>query len=266
MQMNFDRRRAAKRGVPQIEADARSAKRMLNGIQREGDARGGLKAARRSTTKATGAYYSGLNPAEKTSLVAGGLAAPAAALAGTLGAIRSDAGFNWNTQTISSLLNGPHAPLLRVGLTAAGLSSTYLYGLRESFPNSKVYTVGVAGLGLASAGVCIAGMTHYPSTVHDLSAGAYFLVAPSSIGVMGAAMAANGSRVSGGLTLAAAATALGAVVTGYLQKHDIPAKYEFIASSAIGMWVFTSAAYALIRNRVMDVPVARLLKSNEGKQ
>lgn len=212
-----------------------------------------IKAIQRITPVVNPPSYSHLTKWQKLSLIAGVTLTPFG-LAGTIDAIFSSPHFNWFSNTISSLLNGAQGALLSaVFVTSGALAAMFGYGFRESLPKSKVYDAEVWTLVGSSAMLSVAGVVHPPSALHPYFAGGYFIGDSLTIGAMGVTMAKQGAKISGGLTIASGTTALTAIGIGYGLDHQITALYEFIASSAIGTWIFSSSLYALAKNRIMDV-------------
>ncbi len=188
----------------------------------------------------------GLTPLQKMCFAAGAAAAPIG-LAATLAAIRSRKDFKWTKNTISYLLEGGNPPL-SASLAASGvLTSAFAYGLSKSRPQSRAYEAGTALLSLGGLALSGAGLIPPPSRAHFNLAATYFIAAPSAMLLMAVPEIRNGHRASGVLAAVAGTVALGVILTGHLSKR-MNALEEFVATAAIGSWIFSCSLGALLRD------------------
>ena len=188
---------------------------------------------------------------EKVSLVAGTVAPPLT-VSTIIAAVESSPHVNWLTQ-ISEYL--PNDPGLRAALFASGLFEfAFTYGFRKSLPPSRIYDISRIGLGIAGLSLSVTAITDPHTLIHEIAAGTTFTAAPASIAATGGDMIAKSQKAFGIYSVIVAFGAAATLASGLFTGHFLTGLTETIATADMGAWVTGSSIWALITDRVRDLP------------
>ena len=135
-------------------------------------------------------------------------------------------------------------------MVAGGLTIFAANSIRKSLPKSKLTGMSTSLLMECGAAFTVAPVFNPNSAIHNYASGDFFLGFPIVLGMIGTGMIRDNKRIEGGLTMAAAAGAAYAVVNGLLTRNPIPAVYELMEGSAVGIWLAATSAVLLLEDKI----------------